>query len=52
MTARLPGPPPPPSLPAVRQAILGQLFAALIPPVRCPHCQSCFRLPSDLKVPR
>lgn len=52
MTVRLPGPPPSPSLPSVRQTILGQLFAALIPPVRCPHCQSCFRLPSDLKVPR
>jgi hypothetical protein len=36
----------------VRQSILGRLLAALIPPVRCPHCQSCFQLPPNLKVPR
>ena len=50
--AGLPGPSPSPSLPAVRQAIIGRLFATLIPPVRCPHCRCRFRLPSDLKVPR
>lgn len=35
--AGLRGPPPSPSLPAVRQAIVGRLLVALIPPVRCPH---------------
>ena len=32
---RIPGPPPQPSLPAVRQAIIAYLGA---PPDRCPHC--------------
>ena len=50
--AGLPGPLPSPSLPAVRQAIIGRLFVGLIPPVRCPHCRYHFRLPSDLTVPR
>lgn len=36
----------------MRQAIIGQLFVALIPPVQCPHCRRRFRLPADLKVPR
>jgi hypothetical protein len=34
---RINGPPPQPTLPAVRHAIL-ELFAAL-PPQRCPHCR-------------
>jgi SRSO17 transposase len=34
---RIPGPPPQPSLPAVRQAILNAL--AQPPPIRCPHCR-------------
>lgn len=50
--AGLPGPPPSPSLPAVRQAIIGRLFVGLIPPMRGPHCRRRFRLPSDIKVPR
>ena len=45
-------PPPSPSLPAVRRAIIGRVFEWLIPPVRCPHCQQRFQLPPDLKVPR
>lgn len=52
MTTRLPSPPPSPSLPAVRQAILGRLFAKLVPPVLCPHCRRRFTLPSDSKMPR
>src|SRR5918998_1104377 len=44
------GPPPSPSLPAVRRAIIGRVFEWLIPPVRCPHCQQRFRLLPDLKV--
>ena len=47
-----PGPPPQPSLPALRRAIIGRLFAPLVPPVQCPHCRQQFQLPSDLKVPR
>jgi SRSO17 transposase len=37
---RIPGPPPQPSLPAIRQAIL----SALAPPpsARCPHCRRSF----------
>lgn len=34
---RILGPPPQPSLPAVRQAILNAL--AQPPPARCPHCR-------------
>lgn len=49
---RLPGPPPAPSLPAVRQAFIGKLFKRFVPPFCCPHCQKRFRLPSDIKVPR
>lgn len=41
-----------PSLPAVRRAIIGRLFAKLIPPVLFPHCRRRFRLPSELKVLR
>jgi hypothetical protein len=48
---RLPGPPPAPSLPAVRQAFIGKLFERLVPPFCCPHCQKRFRPPSDIKVP-
>ena len=35
-----PGPPPQPSLPAIRRAIIGRLFAFQLPDVRCPHCQN------------
>jgi len=34
---RIPGPPPQPSLPAVRQAILNALEQP--PPILCPHCR-------------
>ena len=46
------GPPPQPSLPAIRRAIIGRLFTHIMPHVRCPHCKKRFRLPHDLKVPR
>jgi SRSO17 transposase len=39
---RVPGPPPQPTLPAIRQAILSAL--AQPPPIRCPHCASPLRL--------
>jgi SRSO17 transposase len=32
------GPPPQPSLPAVRRAVMARLFAQLAGQVRCPHC--------------
>ena len=32
------GPPPQPSLPAVRRAVMARLFARLAGQVRCPHC--------------
>ena len=51
-TTGLPGPPLAPSLPAMRQAIIGRLFMRLVPPVQCPHCQRYFRPPPDIKVPR
>ena len=52
MRTRRPGPPPQPSLPAIRRAIIGRLFAHLMPYVQCPHCRKQFRLPHDVKVPR
>lgn len=48
----VPGPPPSPSLPAIRQAVMARLLAHLGPPIQCPCCQHRFQLPSDLKVPR
>lgn len=48
----LPGPPPSPSLPALRQAIVGGLLAPLILPACRPHRQRRRGLPSDLKLPR
>ncbi len=39
---RIGGPPPQPSMPAIRQAIL-DLFARP-PPLHCPHCSHCKRL--------
>jgi hypothetical protein len=50
-TMCLPGLPPSPSLLAVRQAIIERIFAALTPSARCPHCQRCFTLQSDLNAP-
>lgn len=52
MTTPLPEPPPSPSLPALRQVIIGRLFASFIPPVLCPDCRRRVRLPPDIKVPR
>ena len=52
MHPHVPGPPPSPSLPAVRRAIIGRLFASFAPPMRCPCCKHRFRPPPDLKVPR
>ncbi|WP_375465150.1 hypothetical protein [uncultured Methylobacterium sp.] len=43
MTTGLPGPPPPSSLPALRQAIIGRLLVRLMPPVRCPRCRRRFQ---------
>ena len=39
--ARVAGPPPQPSLPAVRQAIIDYLTRP--PPIRCPHCSATIR---------
>ena len=49
--SHVPGPPPSPSLPAVRRAVIAKLSAQRAPPVQCPWCQHRFR-PSDPKVPR
>lgn len=46
---RIAGPPPQPSMPAVRQAIL-DLFAQP-PPRRCPHCEKLLVDPSKTKLP-
>jgi hypothetical protein len=46
-----PGPPPSPSLPAVRRAILDRLFSHLVTPIRCPHCRRRFLAPHH-KMPR
>jgi hypothetical protein len=48
----VPGPPPAPSLPAVRRAIAGRLFAHLAAPIRCPHCRQRFQPPADHKMPK
>lgn len=47
---RIGGPPPQPSMPAIRQAIL-ELFARP-PPRRCPHCEKLFVDPSESKLPK
>lgn len=49
--AHVPGPPPSPSLPTVRRAIMTKLFACLAPPIHCPCCNHQFQLPEP-KVPR
>jgi hypothetical protein len=47
------GPPPQPSLPAVRQAIVRRIASAPSPPARCPHCRRWIRLPRrHLEVPK
>jgi SRSO17 transposase len=43
------GPPPQPSMPAIRQAIL-DLFARP-PPTRCPHCQKLLADAVEPKLP-
>ncbi len=52
MPTRLSGPPPQPSLPAVRRAIAARLFEHLAKPVRCPHCRHRFLPTPNRKVPR
>ena len=44
------GPPPQPSMPAIRQAIL-DLFARP-PPKRCPHCETLLTEPGQPKLPK
>ncbi len=39
---RAPGPPPSPSLPAVRRVVMARLFAGLATAIRCPHCDHQF----------
>lgn len=52
MPTHLPGPPPQPSLPAVRRAIAARLFEHLAKPVRCPHCKRRFLPMPKRKAPR
>lgn len=47
---RVPGPPPQPTMPAVRQAIV-DLFARP-PPTRCPHCNECLAPQSKINLPK
>ena len=47
---RVGGPPPQPSMPAIRQAILN-LFARP-PPARCPHCNEPLAAPVTIKLPK
>jgi hypothetical protein len=47
---RVGGPPPQPSMPAIRQAILN-LFARP-PPQRCPHCEKHIADTVELRVPK
>jgi SRSO17 transposase len=47
---RIGGPPPQPSMPAIRQAIL-DLFARP-PPLRCPHCEKLLADAVDPKMPK
>src|SRR4051794_5352026 len=42
---RVPGPPPSPSLPAVRRAIIRRLFLPVVASVRCPYCRQQFDPP-------
>ena len=48
----VPGPPPSPSLPAVRRAIMAKLFAPTKPPVQCPCCKHQFQPSLEQKVPK
>ena len=40
MRIHRPGPPPQPSLSDIRRAIIGRLFAHLMPYTRCPRCRN------------
>jgi hypothetical protein len=51
MPTLMPGPPPSPSLPTMRRAILDRLSNHLLAPVRCPHCRRRFLRPPT-KVPK
>jgi hypothetical protein len=46
---RVAGPPPQPSLPAVRQAIIDYLTRP--PPMRCPHCSATIRDNTTTNLP-
>jgi hypothetical protein len=46
---RVAGPPPQPSLPAVRQAIIDYLTRP--PPIRCPHCSATIRDTTTTNLP-
>ena len=47
---RVSGPPPQPSMPAVRQAIVDRFARA--PPMRCPHCNERFTPPALTNLPK
>ena len=47
---RSPGPPPQPTMPAVRQAILDAF--AKPPPIRCPHCEKLIVERPDKNLPK
>jgi transposase len=47
---RVAGPPPQPSLPAVRQAIIDHLTRP--PPIRCPHCSATIRNNTTTNLPK
>ena len=50
---RIAGPPPQPSLPAIRQAILDRFARSPPPlPLRCPHCDRLLTDPVEKKVPK
>jgi hypothetical protein len=49
---RASGPPPQPSLPAVRRAIIGRLFTQFVASLRCLHCGNQFLAPLDSKMPK
>ena len=51
MPAQLPGPPPSPSLPAVRRTIMARLFTDLVTPIQYPHCRRTLRPLPDFRLP-
>ena len=50
--SHVPGPPPTPSVPAVRRAVVGRLFAPFAPPMRCPCCKHQLQPSFEPKGPR